>query len=401
MRAPIYLDNHATTRIDPRVLDAMMPFLRDQYGNAASRAHEFGWFAAAAVDVARARVARLIGADSREIVFTSGATESINLALKGLAEAVFNRKQKSGYHIITVASEHRAVLDSCAHLERAGFRVSVLPVDEYGRISADQVAHAITDETILVSVMWANNEIGTIAPMEEIARVCSKRGVLFHSDATQAVGKIPVDLTRIPVDLLSFSAHKMYGPKGIGALYVRSRNPKIPLESQIDGGGHESGVRSGTLNVPGIVGFGRAAEICGEEMEQEAGRVIVLRDLLVGELRQQLPDVVVNGDPENRLPHNASITFPARRAERLMRGMKEIAVSSGSACSSAQPGPSHVLKAIGLSPAMAAGTLRFGLGRFTTREEIEYTVLKVVEAVTAQQHNEQWIPHEGTRISSE
>jgi cysteine desulfurase len=400
MGAPVYLDNHATTRTDPRVLDAMLPFLGDQYGNAASRSHEFGWTAAAAVSVARVRIARLIGAEGDEIVFTSGATESINLALKGVAEAAHYRAPGPEYHIITAATEHRAVLDTCARLERAGFRVTVLPVDGYGCVSPDAVARAITDNTLLVSIMWANNEVGTIAPMAAIARACRSHGVMLHSDATQAVGKIPVDMRQIPVDLLSFSGHKMFGPKGIGALYVRKQQPGIRLEAQIDGGGHESGLRSGTLNVPAIVGFGTAATICSAEMVEDGRRAGELRDLLVEGIRQRVPDIVINGHPENRLRHNASITFPGLRSEAIMRNMKDIAVSSGSACSSAQPGPSHVLRALGISPELAAGTLRFGLGRFTTREDIDHTILRVADAVTALHNHELGTHHESTRVSS-
>jgi len=397
----VYLDNHATTRIDPRVLDAMMPYLQEQYGNAASRSHEPGRMAAAAVDVARGRVANLIGAEPDEIIFTSGATESVNLALKGAAEAVYGRRERPGRHIITVATEHRAVLDTCTHLERAGFRVTVLPVDVHGHVSVEDVAGAIVDDTFLVSVMWANNEIGTIAPMAELAQLCASRGILIHSDATQAVGKIPVDLRKIPVDLLSFSAHKMYGPKGTGALSVRRKSPKLSLVAQIDGGGHERGMRSGTLNVAGIVGFGRAAEISSQEMEQEVRTIRALRDLLVGGIQRSVPSVHVNGHPADRLPHNASLSFPGQRADALIRTMKNVAVATGSACSSALPGPSHVLRAIGLSPALAAGTLRFGLGRFTTTEEIEYTITKVVDAVTAHSSQEQWKSDESARVPSQ
>jgi len=401
MHRTVYLDNHATTRIDPRVLDAMMPFLQEQYGNASSRSHEFGLTGAAAVDVARTRIARLIGAEPREIIFTSGATESINLALKGAAEAAYGRAGKPGRHIITAATEHPAVLDTCAHLERAGFRVTVLPVDRYGRVSPDDVARAVTDDTILVSIMWANNEIGTIGPMADLAALCASRGILFHSDATQAVGKIPVDIGHIPVDLMSFSAHKMYGPKGIGALYVRKRIPALPLVAQIDGGGHEQGLRSGTLNVPGIVGFGAAAEMCSQEMEKESRVIRGLRDHLVNRIRESLPEIRVNGHPVDRLPHNASITFPGQRADQLMHAMKGIAVATGAACSSARPGPSHVLKAIGLAPAEAAGTLRFGLGRFTTRDEIDYTITSVVNAATAHPSNRQWSINESARVPAQ
>ena len=379
-RMPVYLDNHATTRLDPRVLDAMMPFLQEQYGNPASRAHEYGWAAEAAVNIAREQVGRLIGAGAEEIVFTSGATESINLAIKGTAEGLFQRSRRPGYQVVTSATEHRAVLDACHRLEDFGFRVVVLPVDKYGRVSPDAIARAITDDTVLVSIMWANNEIGTIAPLREIAGVCKARGVLFHTDATQAAGRIPVDLRQVPADLVSFSAHKMYGPKGVGALYVRPSIPRIPLAAQIDGGGHERGMRSGTLNVAGIAGFGKAAELAAKEMAEENVRIGDLRDLLVAGIQHHLREATVNGHPVDRLPHNASVTFPGRRADALMMAMKDIAVSSGSACSSAQPGDSHVLRAIGLSASDAKGTLRFGLGRFTTREEIDYAVRRVVES---------------------
>jgi cysteine desulfurase len=378
---PVYMDNHATTRVDPRVLDAMMPFLGEHYGNAASRAHEYGWMAEAAVDIARAQVGRLIGADPEEIVFTSGATESINLAIKGTAEGLFQRSRRPGYQVITATTEHRAVLDACRRLEDFGFRIVVVPVDEFGRVSTDDIARVMTDDTVLVSIMWANNEIGTIAPIADIAALCKARGVLFHTDATQAAGRIPVDLRRLPVDLLSFSAHKLYGPKGIGALYVRTHSPRIPLAAQIDGGGHERGMRSGTLNVPGIVGFGRAAELAAEEMAEDNVRIGEFRDLLIAGIRHHLEDVCINGHPNEKLVHNASITFPGMSADALMMAMKDVAVSSGSACSSARPEPSHVLRAIGLSEPESKGTLRFGLGRFTTREEIDYTVRRVVESV--------------------
>jgi cysteine desulfurase len=379
-RQPVYLDNHATTRLDPRVLDVMMPFLREEYGNPASRAHEYGWLAAAAVDIARAQVGRLIGSEAEEIVFTSGATESINLAIKGTAEGLFQRSRRPGYQVITAATEHRAVLDTCRRLEDFGFRVVVVPVDEFGMVSPDDIARVMTDDTVLVSVMWANNEIGTIAPIADIAALCKARGVLFHTDATQAVGRVPVDLRRVPVDLLSFSAHKMYGPKGVGALYVRHRSPRIPLAAQIDGGGHERGMRSGTLNVPGIVGFGKAAGLAAEEMTGENVRIADLRDRLIAGIRDHIGDVFINGHPTGKLSHNASMTFPGRRADDLMMAMKDVAVSSGSACSSAQPEPSHVLRAIGLSESASKETLRFGLGRFTTSEEIEYTIRRVVES---------------------
>ncbi len=377
MKHPVYLDNHATTRMDPRVRDAMLPYFSESYGNAASVQHEYGWVAEAAVERARTEIATLIGAVPSEIVFTSGATESINLALKGVAEGNGYR----GNHIITAATEHRAVLDTCRRLEQAGYRVTYLPVDSTGLVSPERVSDSITPETILVTVMGANNEIGTIAPVGAIARVCRDRGVLFHSDATQAVGKIPVDVASLGVDLLSFSAHKMYGPKGIGALYVRSSPAAIRLTPQIDGGGHERGLRSGTLNVPAIVGFGEAARIARAGLEEESERIRILRDRLVDGLAGQLERVRVNGHPVERLPQNANVTFEGVRADRLMMDMKDIAVSSGSACSSASPEPSHVLRAIGLRDDLVTSSLRFGLGRFTTDEEIDYTIRRVVETV--------------------
>jgi cysteine desulfurase len=384
MRLPVYLDNHATTPLDPRVLDAMMPFFKEHFGNAASNAHEYGWMAAAAVDVARGHVARLIGAESSEIIFTSGATESINLALKGIIEGHRRTSGCAEMHVVTAATEHHAVLDTCKALELAGVRCTVVPVDQFG-IAAD---------TVLVSVMWANNEIGTIAPMAEISAVCRAKGVLMHSDATQAVGKIPVDVRAIPVDLLSFSAHKMYGPKGAGALYIRAngtaahRNDalrtdangaRILLAPQIDGGGHEAGFRSGTLNVPAIVGFGKAARIAAEEMGEESLRIAGLRDLLEDRIRTALPEVQFNGHRLYRLGNNASITFPGRRADSMIMAMKDVAVSTGSACSSAVPAPSHVLAAIGRSVADAKATLRVGLGRFTKEEEVLYAVRRIAE----------------------
>ena len=377
MKRSVYLDNHATTRVDPRVLEAMLPYFSERYGNAASMQHEFGWVAESATERARTQVAGLIGAAPSEIVFTSGATESINLAIKGVAEGLGFR----GNHLITAATEHRAVLDSCHRLEEAGFRVTYLPVDETGTITADGVSDAITAETILVSIMTANNEIGTIAPVAEIARVCKDRGVLFHTDATQAAGKIPIDVATLQVDLLSFSAHKLYGPKGIGALYVRTARPTVRLTPQIDGGGHERGLRSGTLNAPAVVGFGEAARIAREEMAEEAPRVRALRDRLVNGIIDRLDRVRVNGHPVNRLPNNASMTFEGTRADRIMMDMKDIAVSAGSACSSASPEPSHVLRAIGLPDNLVLATIRFGLGRFTTEDEIAYTIDRVVGTV--------------------
>jgi cysteine desulfurase len=377
LNLPVYLDNHSTTKVDPRVVDAMLPYFTGDYGNAASRQHEYGWKAEAAVELARKRVAGVIGAASDEIIFTSGATESINLALKGVAES----KSDRGRHIVTAATEHRAVLDACRRLERHGFTITYLHVDRHGLVRAEDVASALTPDTILVSVMTANNEIGTIGPIEEIASVCRKAGVLFHTDATQAVGKIGVDAHRLGVDLLSFSAHKIYGPKGIGALYVRKVQPKIRLETQIDGGGHEHGLRSGTLNVPGIVGFGKAAELATREYERDGERTARLRDKLVAGILEELDDVSVNGHPARRLPHNANMTFPQTKADSLMMEMKDVAVSSGSACSSASPEPSHVLRAIGLRDTEVMASLRFGLGRFTTEDEIDFAVGRVVETV--------------------
>lgn len=388
MRLPVYLDNHATTPLDPRVLEAMMPFFTEHFGNAASNAHEYGWMAGAAVDVARGHVARLIGAESGEIVFTSGATESVNLALKGIVEGRRRASGKAGMHVVTVATEHHAVLDTCKALEPAGVRCTVLPVDRFGLVEPDAVFRAIEADTVLVSVMWANNEIGTVAPMEEISAICRARGVPLHSDATQAAGKIPIDVRVVPADLLSFSAHKMYGPKGAGALYVRANGShgngihehgtRIVIAPQIDGGGHESGFRSGTLNVPAIVGFGRAARIAAEEMEEESLRIARLRDLLEDRLHAALPEVLFNGHRVHRLGGNASITFPGRRADAMIMAMKDVAVSTGSACSSAVPAPSHVLAAIGRSVADAKATLRFGLGRFTKEEEVLYAVRRVI-----------------------
>jgi len=377
MKRPVYLDNHSTTRLDPRVLEVMLPFLNEQYGNAASRQHEFGWMAEAAVEKARTEVAGLIGAVPSEIIFTSGATESINLALKGIAEGNGFR----GNHLVAATTEHRAVLDTCRRLEEAGFRVTRVPVDSCGWVSAEQISDAITPETILVTIMTANNEIGTIAPVSEIGRVCRERGVLFHTDATQAAGKVPMDVASLQVDLMSFSAHKMYGPKGIGALYVRSSKPGIRLTAQVDGGGHERGMRSGTLNVPAIVGFGEAARISLAEMKDEMVRIRALRDRLVTGITSQLEGVHVNGHPTERLVQNANMTFDGTRADRLMMDMKDIAVSTGSACSSASPEPSHVLRAIGLKDDDVLASIRFGLGRFTTDEEISYVIGRTVETV--------------------
>lgn len=377
MGKPVYLDHHATTPVDPRVLQAMLPYFSEKFGNPASRNHAFGWEAEQAVEHARSRIAALIGASPREMIFTSGATESVNLALKGVGEAYQGR----GDHIVTVVTEHRAVLDTCRRLEARGLRVTYLPVDREGLVNPDEVRRAITERTILVSVMFANNEIGVIQPIREISRVVRERGVLFHSDATQAVGKIPVHVEEDGIDLLSFSAHKLYGPKGVGALYVRSRNPRVELVPQIDGGGHERGLRSGTLNVPAIVGFGEACAICQREMEEEGRRLAALRDRLMNRLLAELDEVVIHGSLKHRLPNNLNLSFLGVEASTLMMNVKEIAVSSGSACSSATPEPSHVLRALGLPADLARGAIRIGLGRFNTEEEIEYAAGRLIEAV--------------------
>ena len=376
MKTPVYLDNHATTRVDPRVVEAMAPLMLEEYGNAASRQHDFGWKAEAAVEIARERIARLVGAKPEQVVFTSGATESVNLALKGAAEAYHAR----GNHVVIAATEHRAVLDTAARLRQCGFEVTTLGVDGSGMVDPAAVEDAITSRTILVSVMAANNEIGTIAPVAAVGAVCREREVLFHTDAAQAGGKIPLNVDAMNIDLLSLSAHKMYGPKGVGALVVR---PGVKIVPQMDGGGHENGLRSGTLNVPAIAGFGLAADIAAAEMNRESSRLRAQRDRLVGGLAGAIDGIRVNGHPTERLPQNANITFPGVTADALMMAMKDVAVSSGSACSSASPGPSHVLLAIGLSAEDARASLRFGLGRFTTDGEIEYAVRRVAETYHA------------------
>jgi cysteine desulfurase len=376
-RLPIYLDNHATTRLDPRVLEAMLPYFTEHYGNPASRHHAFGQEASEAVEQARAQVAALIGAEPRDIVFTSGATESDNLALRGVA-AMYRKK---GDHIITVGTEHHAVLDPCQRLERDGFRVTVLPVDRFGRITVEQVAEALGERTILVSVMAANNEVGTLQPVAGIGRLCKERGVLFHSDAVQAIGKVPFDVEELGVDLASLSAHKIYGPKGVGALYVRRRNPHVRLEPLFDGGGHERGMRSGTLPVPLIVGFGLACELCRSEMTEEPGRLLRLREKLRSGIMERLSDTFLNGHPMERLPGNLNLSFAFVEGEALMMGLRDVAVSSGSACTSASVEPSYVLRAMGVSDALARGSLRFGLGRFTTEEEVDFVSDAVVQAV--------------------
>lgn len=374
---PIYLDNNATTRVDPRVVEAMLPYFTEKYGNSASRNHEYGWEAEEGVDHAREQIASLIGATPKEIIFTSGATESDNLALKGVA----NMYKKKGNHIITVVTEHKAVIDPAKRLERDGFQVTFLPVDKDGLVTAEQVAEAITDQTILVSIMAGNNEIGTVQPIGEIGKVCKDKGVLFHTDAVQAVGKLPVDVNEMGIDLLSMTAHKMYGPKGIGALYVRRKNPRVRLDPIIDGGGHERGMRSGTLPVPSIVGFGAACELCSKEMEAEAKRSRALRDRLHEGIAGQLDEVYLNGHSTHRLPGNLNLSFAYVEGEALMMGIKEIAVSSGSACTSASLEPSYVLRALGVGDELAHSSLRFGIGRFTTEEEIDYVANAVVKAV--------------------
>jgi cysteine desulfurase len=377
MTMPIYLDNHATTPLDPRVLDAMMPFFTDQFGNAASRNHSFGWVAEEAVEKARKQIATLIGANAKEIIFTSGATESNNLAIKGVAEMYAER----GNHIITAATEHKAVLDTCKRLEKSGCRVTYLPVKQDGLVDLDQLREAITDKTILVSIMYANNEIGVVQPIAEIGKLCKEKGVLFHTDATQAVGKIPVNVIADNVDLLSLSGHKMYGPKGVGALYVRRRNPRVQLTAQMDGGGHERGMRSGTLNVPSIVGLGKACELCGAEMQEEAKRMAELRDRLKDRLLAELDELYINGSMEHRLPNNLNISFAYVEGESLLMGINDIAVSSGSACTSATLEPSYVLKALGAGDDIAHSSIRFGLGRFNTVEHVDYAAEKVISVV--------------------
>jgi len=378
LQTPIYLDNHSTTPVDPRVLEAMLPYFTERFGNAASKSHAFGWEADAAVDTAREQVAKLIGADSpREIVFTSGATESDNLAIKGVAEAYRDR----GNHIITCVTEHKAVLDSCKVLVKHGFDITYLPVGGDGLIDMQRLRNAITDKTILISIMAANNEIGTIQPIKEIGGLAKERQILFHSDATQGVGKFPINVDDMGIDLLSLTAHKLYGPKGIGALYVRSNAPRVKLVSLLDGGGHERGMRSGTLNVPGIVGLGKACELSQKEMSAEAERLIALRERLKDGILMQLDEVQINGHAVQRLPGNLNLSFAYIEGESLLMGLKDIAVSTGSACTSASLEPSHVLKAIGLADELAYSAIRFGLGRFTTQEEIDYTVKRVVEEV--------------------
>jgi len=377
MRPLIYLDHHATTPVDPRVLEAMLPYFTEKFGNAASRNHEFGWKAEEAVETARGQIARLIHASPREIVFTSGATESNNLAIKGVAEA----HRAKGNHIITQATEHKAVLDTCKRLEKHGCEITCLPVDRDGLVDPENVRRAITTNTILISIMHANNEIGVIQPIEEIGRIAKEKGILFHVDAAQSVGRIPVDVEKCGIDLLSISGHKLYGPKGVGALYVRRKDPRVEIAPLIDGGGHERGLRSGTLNVPGIVGFGKACEISRKEMAEEGERLGRLRDKLRRAITSQLDDTFLNGSMEHRLPNNLNLSFAGVEGDALLMGINDVAVSSGSACTTATLEPSHVLRALGVSEDLAHSSIRFGLGRFNTEDEVDYVAGRVVETV--------------------
>jgi cysteine desulfurase len=377
LKFPIYLDHNATTPCDPRVVEAMIPYFTNNFGNAASRNHPFGWQAEEAVDYAREQVAKLVGADPKEIIFTSGATEADNLAIKG----VFEMYASKGNHIITCNIEHKAVLDTCKHIEKEGGEVTYLKVNPDGLIDMKELEAAIKPTTILIAIMYANNEIGTVMPMKEISALAKKKGILVFSDATQAVGKIPVDVTKDGIDLMAFTAHKMYGPKGVGALYVRRKNPRVKVTAQMDGGGHERGMRSGTLNVPGIVGFGKACEICMNEMEEETKRLSALRDKLETSL-MKIEEAYINGSKQHRLPHVTNISFKYVEGEGLLMGFnKDIAVSSGSACTSASLEPSYVLKALGLGDDLAHSSLRFGLGRFTTEDQIDYTIEAVTKTV--------------------
>jgi cysteine desulfurase len=377
IQLPVYLDNHATTPVDPRVLDAMLPYFREVFGNSASRNHEFGWKAEEAVEKSRAQIAKLINASPKEIIFTSGATESDGLAIRGIAEMY----REKGNHIITQVTEHKAVLDTCKRLEKEGYEVTYLPVQKDGRINLDDLRRAITPKTILITIMYANNEIAVVQPINEIGKIAKEKGIFFHTDAVQAIGKIPVDVQKDGIDLLSISAHKIYGPKGVGALYVRRRNPRVQLVAQIDGGGHERGMRSGTLNVPGIVGLGKACELCMNEMAEESVRLKALRDRLTKAIMSQLDETFINGSMEHRLPHSVNISFAYVEGESMLMGINDIAVSSGSACTSATLEPSYVLKALGVGEDLAHTSIRFGIGRFNTEEEVDYVVNRVVETV--------------------
>jgi cysteine desulfurase len=378
IKLPIFMDNHSTTPVDPRVLDEMLPYFTTKFGNAASRSHRFGWEAEEAVDYARERIAALIGAkDSKEIVFTSGATESDNLALKGVAEFYKDK----GNHIVTTVTEHKAVLDTCKRLEKEGYEVTYLGVAKDGRVDPDDVKRAITDKTILVSVMLANNEIGTVQPLDAIGKITRERGVLLHTDAVQGIGKVDFDVQKLNVDLASLTAHKIYGPKGIGALYVRRSRPRVRLVAQMDGGGHERGMRSGTLPVPLIAGFGKACEIMAQEGKAEVQRLVQLRERLRGSIMGRLDEVYINGSTEHRLPGNLNLSFNFVEGEGLMMAIKDVAVSSGSACTSASLEPSYVLRALGVGDELAHSSIRFGLGRFNTEEEVDYVADLVVEKV--------------------
>jgi cysteine desulfurase len=377
VKLPIYMDYHATTPMDPRVLEAMLPYFTGKFGNAASRNHSFGWEAEEAVEKARTQIAQLIGASAKEIIFTSGATESNNLAIKGIAEMYRER----GNHIITQVTEHKAVLDTCKRLEKSGYRVTYLPVNADGLVDVEDIKRAIDDKTILVSIMAANNEIGVVQPVAEIGKLCHEKNVIFHTDAVQAVGKVPIDVNAMNIDVLSLTAHKIYGPKGVGALYVRRRNPRVQISEQINGGGHERGMRSGTLNVPGIVGLGESCEIAGKEMVEESARLTKLRDRLKAKLEAAIDYVHVNGSMEHHLPGNLNMSFVYVEGESLLMGINDVAVSSGSACTSATLEPSYVLKALGLGDDVAHSSIRFGLGRFTTEAEVDYVAAKVIDVV--------------------
>jgi cysteine desulfurase len=378
VKLPVYMDNHATTPVDPRVLNEMLPYFKELFGNSASRNHSFGWAAEEATEIARERIAKLVGATTKEIIFTSGATESDNLAIKGVAEMY----REKGNHIITAVTEHKAVLDTCKRLEKYGYRVTYLPVQKDGLVDMDDLKRAMDDKTILVTLMAANNEIGVLQPWAEIGKLCHERGVLFHTDATQAVGKVPIDVNKDNIDIMSISAHKMYGPKGVGALYVRRKNPRVQLAAILDGGGHERGMRSGTLNVPGIVGLGKACSICHEEMPQESKKLSGMRDRLRDKIMGALDETYINGSYEHRLPGNLNISFAYVEGESLLMGINDIAVSSGSACTSATLEPSYVLKALGAGDDLAHSSIRFGLGRFNTDAEVDYVADRVIETVS-------------------
>ncbi len=377
IKLPIYMDNHATTPMDPRVLEEMLPFFMEKFGNAASRNHSFGWAAEEGTETARERIAKLIGATTKEVIFTSGATESDNLAIKGVAEMY----REKGNHIITAVTEHKAVLDTCKRLEKYGYRVTYMPVQKDGLIDLDDLKRAMDEKTILVTIMAANNEIGVLQPIAEIGKLCHERGVIFHTDATQAIGKVPFDVNKQNIDLASISAHKMYGPKGVGALYVRRKNPRVQISAIIDGGGHERGMRSGTLNVPGIVGLGKACAIAQEDMPQESCRMAGLRNRLRDRIMGKLDEVYINGTMEHRLPGNLNISFAYVEGESLLMGINDVAVSSGSACTSATLEPSYVLKALGTGDDLAHSSIRFGIGRFNTEAEVDYVADRVIETV--------------------